>query len=242
MHLHCFPIKFFIFVVVVQSLSPIWLFVIPWTIGCQALLSFTISWSLLRTIHVHWVSDAIRTSQPLPPPSPSAQQQGLSQWAGSFPVSWLFASSDQSIGASASASVLPMNTQGWFPVGLTGLILQSRRLSRVFSNITLRKHQFFSAQFSLWSNSHMTTGKTIALTIHAFVGKVMSLLFNMLFTLVTAFRPRSKRLFHGYSHCPQWIWNSSKKMTVTASTFPPSICHEVMVPDTMILAFLMLKF
>ena len=156
MHLHCFPIKFFIFVVVVQSLSPIWLFVIPWTIGCQALLSFTIFWSLLRTIHVHWVSDAIRTSQPLPPPSPSAQQQGLSQWAGSFPVSWLFASSDQSIGASASASVLPMNTQGWFPLGLTGLISkQAKGLSRVFSNTTVQNHQFFSTQPYIRSNFHI---------------------------------------------------------------------------------------
>ena len=222
MHLHCFPIKFFIFVAVVQSLSPIWLFVIPWTIGCQALLSFTISWSLLRSIHVHWVSDAIRTSQPLPPPSPFAQQQSLSQWAGSLHQV------TKVLELQLQPSVLPMNIQGWFPEGLTGLILQSRRLSRVFSNITLQKHQFFGAQFSLWSNSHMTTGKTIALTTCAFIGKVMSLLFNMLSRLVTAFLPRSKRLFHGYSHCPQWIWNSRKKMSVTASTFPPSICHEVM--------------
>ena len=130
---------------------------------------------------------------------------------GSFPMSWLFASSDQSTGASASTSVLAVNTQGWFPVGLTSLNLQSRRLSRVFSNITLQKHQFFSAQISLWSNSHMITGKTIVLTIHALVGKVMSLLFNTLSRLVTAFLPRSKCLFHGYSHCPQSIWNSRKK-------------------------------
>ena len=102
--------------------------------------------SELAQTHIHWVSDAIRTSQPLPPPSPSAQQQGLSQWAGSFPVSWLFASSDQSIGASASASVLPMNTQGWFPVGLTGLISLSKELSRAFSSTTVWKHQFFGTQ------------------------------------------------------------------------------------------------
>ena len=77
--------------------------------------------------------------------------------SGSFPMSQLFTSGGQSIGAFAIASVIPLNSQDWFPVGLTGLILQSRRLSRVFSNITLRKHQFFSAQFSLWSNSHTHT-------------------------------------------------------------------------------------
>ena len=74
-----------------------------------------------------------------------------------FPMSWLFASGGQSIGASASASVLPMNIQGWFPLVWTGLILQSKGLSRVFSSTTVRKHQFFSAQPFLWSNSHNYT-------------------------------------------------------------------------------------
>ena len=70
--------------------------------------------------------------------------------SGSFPMSWLFASGDQSIGVSASASVLPMNIQDWFPLGWTGWIsLQSKGLSRVFSNTTVQKHQFFSPQLSL---------------------------------------------------------------------------------------------
>ena len=74
--------------------------------------------------------------------------------SGSFPRSWLFASCDQS--DKASASVLPMNIQGWFPLGFTGLIsLMSKGLSRVFSNTTAEKHQFFSTQLSLWSNSHV---------------------------------------------------------------------------------------
>ena len=74
----------------------------------------------------------------------------------SFPVSQLFASDGHSIGASASASVLLMNTQGWFSLRLTGLIsLQSKGLARVFSNTTVQKHQFFSVQPSLWSNSHV---------------------------------------------------------------------------------------
>ena len=78
--------------------------------------------------------------------------------SGSFPMSWLFALGDQSIGNSASASALPMNIQGWFPLGFTGLIsLQSKGLSRVFSSTTIQKHQFFGTQPSLWSNSHILT-------------------------------------------------------------------------------------
>ena len=76
--------------------------------------------------------------------------------SGSFPVRWLFASGSKSIGALASA--LPVNIQAWFPLGWTGLItLQSKGLSRVFSNTTIRKHQFFGTQPSLWSNSHIHT-------------------------------------------------------------------------------------
>ena len=78
--------------------------------------------------------------------------------SGSFPMSQFFASGGQSIGASASASVLPKNIQGWFLLGLTGLIsLLSKRLSRVFSNTTIWKHQFFGTQLSLWSNSDICT-------------------------------------------------------------------------------------
>ena len=94
---------------------------------------------------------------------------------GSFPVSRLFASGDQSIGA--SASVLPVNIQGWFPLGLTGLIsLLSKGLSRVFSSTTVQKHQFFGTQPSLWSSSYICTWKLekkiIPLAIWNFVSKV----------------------------------------------------------------------
>ena len=82
--------------------------------------------------------------------------------SGSFPVHWLFASGGQSIGASASASVLPMNIQGWFPLGVTGLIsLLSKGLSRVFSSTTVPKHQFFNTQpffFNLLINLFLTEG------------------------------------------------------------------------------------
>ena len=78
--------------------------------------------------------------------------------SGSFPMSQLFTWCSQSIGVSASASVLPMNTQDWSPLGWTGWIsLQSKGLSRVFSNTTVQKHQFFSAQLSSQSNSHIPT-------------------------------------------------------------------------------------
>ena len=113
--------------------------------------------------------------------------------SGSFPMSQLFPSGGQNIEVSASTSV-PMNTQDWSPLGWTGWIsLQSKGLARVFSNTTVQKHQFFGAQLSSQSNSpYMTTGKTIALTRQIFVGKVMSLLFNMLSRLVITFLPRSK--------------------------------------------------
>jgi len=78
--------------------------------------------------------------------------------SASFPMSWLFTSGGQRIGASASATVLPKDIQGWFPLGLTGLVfLLSRGLSRVFSSTIVQKHQFFGAQPSLWSNSHICT-------------------------------------------------------------------------------------
>ena len=117
--------------------------------------------------------------------------------SGSFQMSQFFASGDQSIGVSASASVLPMNIQDWSPLGWTGWIsLQSKGLSRVFSNTTVQKHQLFGAQLSSQSNSrpYMTTGKTIALTRRTLVGKVMSLLFNMLSRSVITFLPRGKCL------------------------------------------------
>ena len=95
--------------------------------------------------------------------------------SGSFPMSQLFVSGGQSIGVLASTSVLPMNIQYRFPLGWTGWIsLQSKGFSRIFSNTTVQKHQFFDTQLSLWSNSHMTTGKIIALTRRTFVDEVKS--------------------------------------------------------------------
>ena len=106
--------------------------------------------------------------------------------SGSFPASQVFTSSGQITGASASASVLPMNIQDWFPLGWTGCIsLLSKGLSRVFSNTTVKSISSLALSFMVQlSHPYMTTGKTIALTRRTFVGKVMSLLFNKLSRLV----------------------------------------------------------
>ena len=122
------------------------------TAACQTSLSFTISQSLCKLM-------SIESGMPfnhliLCYPLLFCPQSFLA--SGSFPMSWLFTSGGQSIGA--SASVLPMNIQGWFPFWLTGFIsLQSKGLSRVFFSTTVRKYQFFGAQLSSWSNSHIHT-------------------------------------------------------------------------------------
>ena len=100
-------------------------------------------------IHVHYVGDATISSSVV---SFSSCPQSLPA-SESFPMSWLFVSGGQSIGA--LTSVLPMNIQGSFPLGLTGLILLSKVLSRVFPSTAIQKHQFFGTQPSLWANSHI---------------------------------------------------------------------------------------
>ena len=135
-------------------LSPVWLFVTPGTTAGQA-------------------------SLPSPAPRPCSNSCSSSQWchpaisssvfpfssclqsfpaSGPFPMNWFFASGGQSIGISASASVLPINTQDWSPLGWTGWIsLQSEGPARVFSSTAVQKHQFFDAQISSQSNSHIHT-------------------------------------------------------------------------------------
>ena len=161
----------------------------------------------------------------------------------SFPGSQLFASGGQSIGISASASVLPVNAQGWFPLGLTGLIsLLSKGFLRVFSSTTILKHQFFSTGPSLCSNSHIITGNTKALNIWIFVGKVMSLLFNMLCRFVTALLPGSRHFLISWLQSPSSVILEPKKIkSATASMFS-SVFQEVMGLDAMIFVFLMLSF
>ena len=163
----------------------------PWTRAHQASLSFIISQCLLKLMSIESVMLSnhliLCCSQYFPA-------------SGSFPMSQIFVSEGQIIGA--SASVLPMNIQGWFPLGLSGLMsLQPKGLSRVFSSTTIQKHQFFGCsafimwtQPLLWSHPYMTTGKTIAWTILTFVSTLMSLIFNTLSRFVIVFLLRNKHL------------------------------------------------
>ena len=134
--------------------------------------------------------------------------------SGSFPMSQFFASGGQSIGASASASVLQMNIQDLFLLGLTGWIsLHSKGLSRVFSNTTVQKHQFFSTHLPLWNNSFIHDyWKTRALTRWTFVVKMMFLLFNLLSWLVIAFLRRRKQLLISWLQSPSAVILEPKKI------------------------------
>ena len=163
----------------------------------------------------------------------------------SFPMSQLFASGDQII--RASASIIPMNSQGWFPLWLTGLIsFLSKELSRVLQHYSLKASILWHSAFFMvqLSHSYMTTGKTIALTIQTFAGKVMSLLFNMVFNrFVIAFLPRSKHLLISWIQSPSTVILEPKKInSVTVSIVSPSIWHEVTGLDAMIFVFWMLSF
>ena len=128
-------------------------FVAPWIAAREASLSITNSWSSLKHMAIELVipcNHLISCSRLLHMRSFPA--------SGAFPVNKFSTSSGQSIGPSASASVLPVNIQDWFPLGWTAWIsLQTKGLSRVFSNTTVQKHQFFRIQLYLWSNSHMHT-------------------------------------------------------------------------------------
>ena len=138
----------------VQLLSCVRLFATPWTAACQASLYITNSRSLLKLMSIELV---MPSSHLILCVAFSSCPQSLPA-SGSFPRSQFFASGGQSIGVSASASVLPMNIQDWSPLGLTGWIsLQSKGLTRVFSNTTVQRHQFFGTQFSLQSNFHIHT-------------------------------------------------------------------------------------
>ena len=171
------------------------LFATPWTAARQASLSITNSWSLPKLMSV----ESVMPSNHLILCHPLLLLPSIFPSTGVFSNESTLCNKGQSTGVSALASILPKNTQDWFPLGLTGLIsLQSKGLSRVFSNNTVQNHQFFGAQLSLifqLSHPYMTTGKTIALTRQTFVSKVMFLLFNMLSRLAIAFFPRSKCVF-----------------------------------------------
>ena len=191
----------------VQSLGRVWLFATPWTAACQASLSITNSQSLLKLMSIELVM----------PSSHLILCSSLLLLPSVFPRIRVFSKESvlhircQSTGVSSSASVLLINIQDWFPLGLTGWIsFQSKGLSRVLQNYSskasiLQRSAFFTVQLS---HPYMTTG---ALTRWTFVIKVMSLLFNMLSRLVIAFLPRSKRLLISWLQSPSAVILEPKK-------------------------------
>ena len=162
---------YIVVLVIVHSLSHVQLFATPWIIKCQAPLSSIISWSVFKSLN-RWYYLTTSSAAFF---FACLQSFPVSE---SFSMSQLIATSGQSIGVSILATMLPMNIQGWFPLSSNGVVsLQSKKLS----STTVQKQQFFRAQPSLWSRSHIHTRlleKNITLTRHIFVVKVMPLLFS----------------------------------------------------------------
>jgi len=192
----------------------------------------------LTQTHVHWVGDAMQPSHPLAAPSPPAlnlsKHQGLFQWVLHirWPKYWSF-----------SFSISPSNEYSGlisFRMGWLELLAVQGTLKSLFQNYSSKASVLQSSAFFIFqlSQPYMTTGKTTALTRQTFVDKVMTLLFNMLPRLVITFLPRSKHLLIPWLQSPSTVILVPKKIkSVTLSIASPSICHEVMGPDAMILVF-----
>ena len=215
----------------VHSLSPVRLFVTPWTAGCQASLSITNSQNLFKLMSIESVmpSNHIILCCPLLlPPSIFLSIRVFSNESVLHircPKYWSF-----------SLNISPSDEyQDWFPLGQTGWIsLLSKGLERLLQHHSLkasvlRHSAFLTVQFS---HPYMITGKTIAFTRWTFVGKVMSLLFNILSSLVITFPQKSKHLLISWLKSPSAVILEPPKNKVSfVSTVSPSICHEVVGPD-----------
>ena len=190
--------------------------------------------------HVHWVSDAIQPSHPLLSSSPStfnlSQQQGLFKWVSSSHQVAKYWSFSFKISPSNEYSRLISFRMDWLDLLAVQGTLKSLLQHHSSKASILQCSAFFTIQFS---HLHMTTGKTKALTIRTFIDKVMYLLFNMS-RLVIAFLSRSKRLLISWLQSPSAVILEPPK--IRFATVSPSICHEVMGPDAMILVFWMLSF
>ena len=213
-------IHLYVVVVAVQSLSCVWLFVTPWTAAYKTVLSFTISRSLLKFMYL----ESMMPSNYLILCTPFSFCLQSFPAPGTFLMSQLFPSAGQSIGASASSSVLPMNIQGWFRIDWFDLLAVQRTLKSLLQYHSskasiLQCSAFFMVQLSY---PHMTTGKIIALTIWIFVSKVLPLLFNMLSGFVIALFPRSKYLLISWLQSLSTLILEPKKIrSVLASNFTP---------------------
>ena len=189
------------------------LFATPWTAARQASLSITNSWSLLKLMSIKLVLDHPTISSSVLPFSSCLQSFPAS---GSFPVNQFFTSGGQGVGASALASVLPVNIPGlislridWFDFLSVQGTLKSLLQHHSSKASVLQRSDFFMVQLS---HPHMTTGKTITLTRRTFVGKVMSLLLNMLSRLIIAFLPRSKLLLILWLQSPSAVILEPRKI------------------------------
>ena len=227
---------------IAESCSHVWLFVTPRTAVHQASLSINNSWSLLKLMSIESVMPSIYLilCHPLLLSSIFLSIRVFSNESVlhiRWPKYWSFSFS---ISPSNEYSALISFRMDWFDFlaveGTLKSILQHHR-----SKASLLQYSaFFVVQLS---HPYMTTGKTIALTRWTFVGKVMSLLFNMLFRLVTAFLPRIKCLLISWLQSLSAVILEPKKIkSVTVSSVTPSICHEVMGPDDMTFIFWMLNF
>ena len=226
----------------------VWLFVTPWTVACQGSLSITNSGNLLKLMSIKLVMPSnhlifCHSLFLLPSIFPSIRVFSNESVP---PIRW------HNIGVSASASVLPMNIQDWFPLGLTGWIsLQFEGLSRDFSQEVFRT----SLQFKSINSSALSILYSPNLTFICDYWKNHSFdyidlcqqsnvsVFNMLSKLVIAFLPRSKRLLISWLQSPSAVILEPKKIkSVNVSIVSPSICCEMMGPDAMILGFWLLSF
>ena len=225
----------------VQSLGHVHLFVTPWTAACQASLCITNSWSLFRLMSIELML----------PSNHLILCHSLFLLSSIFPSIRVF--SNESVLCirwpkywSFSFSIIPSKEHpGLISFRMDRLDLLAVQGILIFSNTAVQKHQCFGAQLSLFQLSHpyMTTGKTIPLTRRTFVGKVMSLLYNVLSRLVIAFLPRSKHLLISWLQSPSAVILDPKKIkSLTVSIVSPSIFREVMGPGAMILVFWMLSF
>ena len=195
----------------IQSFSRVWLFETPWTATQQASLSMTNSWSLLKLMN----TESVLPSNHLILCCPLLLLPSIFPSIRVFSNESVLCIGGQSIGVWASTSVLPMNIQDWFPLGWTGWIL--------------RRSAFFIVQLS---HPYTTPEKTIALTRWTFVGKVMSLLFNMLSRLVINFLPRNKHLLISWLQSPSAVILEPQK--IVSHCFPIYLpwsdgakCHDL---------------
>ena len=223
----------------VQSLSRIWLFVTP-----NSTPGFPVHHQLpeLAQTHVHWVGDAIQISHSLllllPSIFPSIR---LFSNESVLRIRWpKYRNFTFSINPSNEYSGMISFRIDWFELLAVQGALKSLLQHHSSKAAILQRSAFFIVQFS---QLYMTTGKMIALTRWTFVGKVMSLLFNMLSGFVLAFLPRSKHLLISWLQSPSAVILEPKKIkTITVSIVSPSVCHEVRGPDAMIFIFWMLRF